>query len=319
MSATDIADPSTLPAETSLTRKPTVALALGSGGAKGLAHIGAIEEIEAQGYEIVAIAGTSMGALIGGIYAMGKLDVYRDWVCSLAKMDVLKLVDWTLSGGGLIKGERIIETMRSLIGDAAIEELPLAYTAVATDLEREREVWLTRGPLFDAIRASIAIPTIFRPHVLSERRLIDGGLLNPVPVTPLIRESADYLFAVSMDGPPDAGTPDEVPATPTESNEGYRSRIGEFIGKLIPHGAEKPREPGMLELLMQSMDLMQANLSRLRLAAYEPDLLIRMPRNVATVYEFYRASELIEMGRKQARQALANWQPTRAGMYGGRP
>jgi len=321
MSATDIADPSTLPAEANVTKRPTVALALGSGGAKGLAHIGAIEEIEAQGYEIVAIAGTSMGALIGGIYAMGKLDVYRDWVCSLAKMDVLKLVDWTLSGGGLIKGERIIETMRGLIGDAAIEDLPIAYTAVATDLDREREVWLTRGPLFDAIRASIAIPSLFRPHMLSERRLIDGGLLNPVPVTPLIREPADYLFAVSMDGPPDAGTPDEVPATPTESEDGYRSRIGDFIGKLIPHGADKdkPREPGMLELLMQSMDLIQANLSRLRLAAYEPDLLIRMPRNVATVYEFYRASELIEMGRKQARQALANWQPTHAGLFSGRP
>jgi NTE family protein len=318
MSAIDIADPSTLPAEATVTKKPTVALALGSGGAKGLAHIGAIEEIEAQGYEIVAIAGTSMGALIGGVYAMGKLDIYREWVCSLAKMDVLKLVDWTLSGGGLIKGERIIETLRTLIGDAAIEDLPVAYTAVATDLDREREVWLTRGPLFDAIRASIAIPTIFRPHTLSERRLIDGGLLNPVPVTPLIREAADYLFAVSMDGPPDAGTPDEVRATPTEGDESRRSRIGEFIGKLIPHGSEKPREPGMLELLMQSMDLMQANLSRLRLAAYEPDLLIRMPRNVATVYEFYRATELIEMGRKQARVALANWQPTRASVYSSR-
>jgi len=319
MRATDIADPSSLPAEASTPRKPTVALALGSGGAKGLAHIGAIEEIEAQGYQIVAIAGTSMGALIGGIYATGKLDVYRDWVCSLAKMDVLKLVDWTLSGGGLIKGERIIETMRSLIGDVSIEELPLAYTAVATDLDREREVWLTRGPLFDAIRASIAIPTIFRPHVLSNRRLIDGGLLNPVPVTPLIREAADYLFAVSMDGPPDAGPPSEVQATPTGTDDSYRSRIGGFIGKLMPHGIDKPREPGMLELLMQSMDLMQANLSRLRLAAYEPDLLIRMPRNVATVYEFYRATELIEMGRQQARQALSSWQPPRAGKYTGAP
>jgi NTE family protein len=306
---TDIAESSALPAEVSATRKPTVALALGSGGAKGLAHIGAIEEIEAQGYEIVAIAGTSMGALIGGIYAMGKLDVYRDWVSALAKMDVLKLVDWTLSGGGLIKGERIIETLRELIGDAAIEDLPLAFTAVATDLDREREVWLTRGPLFDAIRASIAIPTVFRPHTLSERRLVDGGLLNPVPVTPLIRETADYLFAVSVDGPPENGTPEEVPATPTDATEGYRARIGDFIGRLIPHGADRPREPGMLELLTQSMDLMQANLSRLRLAAYEPDLLIRLPRNVANIYEFYRARELIEQGRLQARRMLAGWQP----------
>jgi hypothetical protein len=140
----------------SIGRKPTVALALGAGGAKGLAHIGVIREIEAQGYEIVAIAGSSMGALIGGIHAMGKLDVYSDWVCALAKLDVLRLVDWTFSGGGLIKGEKIIETLRTLVGDTLIEELPLAFTAVATDLDRGREVWLGRGSLFDAIRASIS-------------------------------------------------------------------------------------------------------------------------------------------------------------------
>jgi NTE family protein len=121
-------------------RKPTVALALGAGGAKGLAHIGVIEEIERQGFEIVAIAGSSMGALIGGIHAMGKLDAYRDWVCALAKFDVLRLLDWTFSGGGLIKGERIIGTLRGLIGDTRIEDLPISFTAVATDLDREREV-----------------------------------------------------------------------------------------------------------------------------------------------------------------------------------
>jgi NTE family protein len=309
MSPTEIAESSAIPADSVAVRKPTVALALGSGGAKGLAHIGAIEEIEAQGYEIVAIAGTSMGALIGGIYAMGKLDIYRDWVSALAKMDVLKLVDWTLSGGGLIKGERIIDTLRELIGDASIEELPLTFTAVATDLDREREVWLTRGSLFDAIRASIAIPTVFRPYLLGDRRLIDGGLLNPVPVTPLIRETADYIFAVSVDGPPDTSTPEQVAVPEPETSSSYRARVGEFIGKLMPHGPDKPREPGMLELLTQSMDLMQANLSRLRLAAYEPDLLIRLPRNVANVYEFYRARELIELGRLQTRRMLTEWQP----------
>ncbi|RDI99059.1 serine protease [Dyella solisilvae] len=311
MSRNDITQTSLPATKSEAIRKPTVALALGSGGAKGLAHIGAIEEIEAQGYEIVAIAGTSMGALIGGVYAMGKLDVYRDWVCSLARIDVLKLVDWTLSGGGLIKGERIIDTLRQLIGDAQIEELPLAFTAVATDLDREREVWLARGSLFDAIRASIAIPTVFRPHVMADRRLVDGGLLNPVPVTPLIREPADYLFAVSVDGPPDNTTPEEAPAEPSATSEGYAARISDFVAKLMPLATDKPREPGMLELLTQAMDLMQANLSRLRLAAYEPDLLIRLPRNVASVYEFYRARELIEQGRMQARRTLEAWQPGR--------
>jgi len=288
-------------------RKPTVALALGAGGAKGLAHIGVIEEIEAQGYAIVAIAGSSMGALIGGIHAAGKLDVYRDWVCALAKLDVLRLVDWTFSGGGLIKGEKIIETMRALVGDVRIEELPLAFTAVATDIERGREVWLSRGGLFDAIRASIAIPTVFRPHLIDGRRLVDGALLNPVPVTPLIRESADYLIAVSVDGPAVAATPPEPPVQPATAENGYRHRIGEFIGRMIPRGESQPRAPGTFDLLTQSMDLMQANLSRLRLAAYAPDLLIQLPHNMALAYEFYRARELIELGRVQVRATLANW------------
>jgi NTE family protein len=297
------------PLETATPRRPTVALALGAGGAKGLAHIGAIEEIEAQGFEIVAIAGTSMGALIGGIYAMGKMDVYRDWVSTLAKFDVFRMLDWTFSGGGLIKGERIIGTLRELVGDTCIQELPIAFTAVATDLDREREVWLTRGSLFDAIRASIAIPTVFRPYVIDGRRLLDGALLNPLPVAPLIRDPADYLFAISMDGPAKITTPVEVD-TDEDSDEKHghrRHRIGEFFGRLLPHSEGKPREPGAWELLNQSMDLMQANLSRLRLAAYEPDLLIQLPRNLSTPYEFYRARELIEQGRLQAREALANW------------
>ncbi len=292
-------------------RKPTVSLALGAGAARGLAHIGAIEEIEAQGYQIAAIAGTSMGALIGGVYAMGKLSLYRDWVSSLAKMDVLRLVDWTFSGGGLIKGERIIDTLRQLIGDTSIEDLPIAFTAVATDIDREREVWLTRGSLFDAIRASIAIPTVFRPHIINGRRLVDGALLNPVPVTPLMREPADYLLAISVDGPAQAAVaPAPVNVDNAADPGSYRHRISEFVGRLLPQSEPKPREPGVLELLNQSMDLMQANLSRMRLVAYEPDLLIQLPRNASTAYEFYRARELIELGRQQTRHMLANWQPT---------
>jgi NTE family protein len=284
--------------------QPTIALALGAGGAKGLAHIGAIEELERQGYRIEAIAGSSMGALIGGIYAMGKLPVYRDWVCTLARFDVLRLVDWTFRGG-LIKGEKIIETLRELIGDARIEDLPLAYTAVATDIDREREVWLTRGQLFDAIRASIAIPTIFRPHVLDGRRLVDGALLNPVPMTPLIRERTDHLLAVSLDGPTDRATPAQDAQAKPEPRPG-------LLGRLLARGVAKPaqaHEPGALALLTQAMDLMQSNLSRLRLAAYEPDLLIQIPRDAAATWEFYRAAELIELGRTYTREALERWHP----------
>jgi NTE family protein len=148
---------------------------------------------------------------------------------------------------------------------------------------------------------------VFRPHLIDGRRLVDGALLNPVPVTPLIRETADYLIAVSVDGPAVTVTPPEPPIQPTAAENGYRHRIGEFIGRMIPRGEIRPREPGTFELLAQSMDLMQANLSRLRLAAYAPDLLIQLPHNMALAYEFYRARELIELGRVQARAALANW------------
>ena len=308
MSDFDIADPGALPVANAASRKPRIALALGAGAAKGLAHIGAIEVLEEHGYEVVAVAGTSMGALIGGIYAMGKLDIYRDWVSTLARFDVMRLVDWSFSGGGFIKGDRIMAALRELIGEVNIEELELAYTAVATDIDREREVWLTRGPLFDAIRASIAIPTLFRPYTHEGRRLVDGALLNPLPVLPLMREEADYVVAVSVDGAAEMQKPPEKDVAAV-ADKGYAAKLGRLIGRVLPQGEQKIRDPGAFELMTQSMDLMQANLSRLRLAAYPPDLLIEIPRNVSTVYEFYRARELIELGRERTAQALETWKP----------
>lgn len=289
-----------------LAPRRSVALALGSGGARGLVHIGVIEALEAAGFRIVAVAGSSMGALIGGIYAAGKLDVYRDWVCALQKMDVLKLVDWTLSGAGLIKGERIIDTLRELIGKVNIEDLPIPFTAVATDLDREREVWLTRGPLFEAIRASIAIPTIFRPHMLGGCRLVDGGLMNPLPVVPLLRTPGDYTIAVNVNGPPEA-----LPAPPPAPalRNGLRGRVAAFVKRTVGNHRDGGGEPGWIDTLTQSLELTQRNITSFRLAADRPDLVIETPRNASAVYEFYRAAELIALGRERARRALAAWQP----------
>ncbi|MGH8114190.1 MAG: patatin-like phospholipase family protein [Rhodanobacteraceae bacterium] len=292
--------------------KPTVAVALGTGGARGLAHIGAIEAIEAAGYRIVAVSGSSMGALIGGIYAAGKLDVYRDWVTALQKVDVLKLVDWTLSGAGLIKGERIIGVLRELIGEVEITELPIAFTAVATDLDREREVWLTRGPLFDAIRASIAIPTIFRPHPVHGHRLVDGGLMNPLPLTPLLQSPSDYTVAINVNGAPETLTSTFPPPQP-KSRKGLRSKIAAYVKRTIANHAGVDPEPGWMDTLTQSLDLMQENLASFRLAADRPDLVIDVPRNASAVYEFYRASELIELGRERAARALKAWRPQSRG------
>lgn len=288
--------------------KPAIALALGTGGARGLAHIGAIEAIEAAGYRIVAISGSSMGALIGGIRAAGKLDIYRDWVCTLQKMDVLKLVDWTLSGAGVIKGERIIGALRDLVGEINIEDLPIPFTAVATDLDREREVWLTRGPLFDAIRASIAIPTIFRPHLLHGQRLVDGGLMNPLPLTPLLRTPGDFTIAVNVNGPPEIASGTRQPVQ-DEPRHGLRARLAALVKRTTGKHDDRHAEPGWLATLTESLELMQDNLTGFRLAADRPDLAIEVPRNASAVYEFHRAAELIGLGRERAERALAAWQP----------
>jgi NTE family protein len=246
----------------------TISLALGSGGARGYAHIGAIEELCSQGFDIRSVSGCSMGALIGGIYAAGKLDVYRDWVKALQRFDVLRLLDWTFRGG-LIKGDRIISKLRDLIGDVNIEDLPISYTAVAVDLMAQREVWFSRGSLFDAIRASIAIPAVLRPHHYQGRTLVDGGLLNPVPITPTLRDLTDCTIAIdvnaqaephrgdgSVEAHPDKASPDntfgdltalpsaegappvlaapvdKAPAGDPTANR-YRQKIGEFLESFI--------------------------------------------------------------------------------------
>ena len=306
----------------------TVSLVLGSGGARGYAHIGVIEALEASGFAIRSIAGSSMGALIGGVYAAGKLGVYSEWVRPLQRFDVLRLLDWTVSGGGFIKGDRIIGVLRDLIGDTNIEDLPIPYTAVAVDLDVQREVWFSHGPLFDAIRASIAIPTIFRPYHYEGRLLVDGGLLNPLPVSPTLRDLTDCTIAVDINAPAeplDGGTaagasdrgaagqasPEMLPdAKPSEGHRAsYRQRIGEFVESMMEKRAHPTAiaEPGAFELFARSLDTVQETITRLKLAAEPPDLLITIPRNAAAFYEFHRADELIELGRKRTREALKRW------------
>ena len=180
---------------------PGISLVLSSGGARGLAHIGAIQCLEERGYLINCIAGSSMGALVGGIHARGKLDVYAEWVRALNRNDVVRLLDigWGRNGG-LFKGERIIEVLKDLIGDAQIEELPVSFTAVATEINRKREVWIDKGPLFDAIRASMAIPMVFAPVRRGHQLLIDGGVLNPLPIAPTLKEDSGLTIAVDVNG-----------------------------------------------------------------------------------------------------------------------
>lgn len=184
-------------------KRGTVALTLGSGGARGYAHIGAIEVLVERGYEIVAISGCSMGALIGGVFAAGKMQDYKDWVTGLGQFDILKLLDVTFNSVGAIRGEKIFSVVREMLGDTRIEDLPIAYTAVATDLLAHKEIWFQEGPLDQAIRASVAIPSVVTPLVLDGRVLVDGALLNPLPIVPTISSHADIVMAVNLSGEDD--------------------------------------------------------------------------------------------------------------------
>jgi NTE family protein len=294
--------------------KKTVSLVLGSGGARGLAHIGVIEWLEQNGYRIESIAGSSMGALIGGIYAAGELDTYKNWVTALDKSDVVRLLDLSFGWSGLFKGDRVIERLQDLIGDRAIEDLPISFTAVATDVEKEKEVWLSKGQLFDAIRASIAVPLIFTPHRINGVRLLDGGLLNPLPIAPTLRDQTDLTIAVNVDGrPADAdGTLqgresiDVAAADGEDDVSDYREKIDAFIKKIADRfGSDREEDWDFFDVMTLSIETMQNAIVRMKLAAYTPDHIISISRDAARGYEFYRARELIELGRRTAGQVLS--------------
>lgn len=289
-----------------------VALALGSGGARGLAQIGVIRWLEEnRDFDITSIAGCSMGAVVGGIYAAGKLDLYEDWVCSLTRRDVFKLLDFAFSWSGLFSGDRLMKELREMLGEANIEDLPIAFTAIATDLEKGREVWLSRGSLFDAIRASMAIPTVFTPVVIDGRTLVDGGLVNPVPIAPTLRERGDLTIAVSLSGREEEGMDEDSTASFSDDTRPgpYQKAIGEFIeGFQQKLGFEGKQQPSydMFDLISRSLETMQNGITRFRMAAYDPQGLIEIPVNACGIFDFHRAREMIDLGYERAEKALSH-------------
>jgi len=286
-------------------KKKTISLVLGSGGARGLAHIGVIQILEEQGYEVRSISGSSMGALVGGIYAAGKLQTYTDWVCTLDRMNVLQLLDFSFSGDAIFKGDKIINTLRNLLGEANIEELPISFTAVATDLDRSKEVWFSKGSLFDAIRASIAMPTVFSPFNYQGKTLVDGGLLNPIPIAPTLRDMTDMTVAVSLCGKTKRNV--EIPAVTIKhkvKSDSYYQKLLGFIDDLQTKKTEKEDEAGIFDIISKSIDAMQSSIASFKLAAYSPDVTVTIPRDSCSIYEFDRAAEMIEIGRQEATLAL---------------
>ncbi len=268
-----------------------------------MAHIGVIHWLEESDFKIKSIVGCSIGAVIGGIYAAGKLDEDEQWVRTLTKVDIVTLLDLSWEKSGLVRGEKLVNTLKGLVGERLIEDLPISYTAVATDLRGQKEVWIRSGSLFDAMRASFAMPLFFTPFKYRGVDLVDGGVLNPVPIAPTFGDETDMTIAVDLNGP--VGSPMEpvaVSAAPVSPPSAFREKIDRFISRFqLSTTSGGSRDWGAYEIASQSLDAMQCTIARHKLAAYPPDVVIEIARNTCRTLEFDRAAEMIALGYKKAK------------------
>lgn len=305
-----------------------VALVLGGGGARGYAHLGVLQVLAERGYQVSAVAGTSIGAVAGGLLATGMVNDYIDWVTGLSQRDVLHLLDPVLPGPGAFRAERLFTKMAEFLGGAMIEDLPIPYTAVATDLGAKREVWFTSGPLDVAIRASIAIPGVLTPIMVNGRLLVDGGVLNPVPMSAVAGADADFTMAVSLSGPrehladllptkasaeqrPVAEWRDRLMQTASEVWEKdvvawLSSRFGKDHTEPQLKSDYEPAPPGigLTDVATMALETMGSLITRFQMAATPPDVMVTVPVDAAKVMDFHRANELIALGRHLAQDAL---------------
>ena len=291
--------------------KKKVALVLASGGSRGLAHIGAIDVLQENGYEITSVSGCSMGALVGGLFAAGGLDIFREWMKRVDRMKVLSMMDLTIGSGGFVKGDKIVEELRSIIPDKNIEDLEIPFTAVATDIRHRREVVFDKGSLYEAIRSSISMPSVFTPHRIGDMLLVDGGVVNPIPLDRVKRTEGDILVAVDLNAP-------------YEMKKEHESAIGHMRKKLADiidnitdkkkveeietasqnKGYEDDEDMGFVALLNESSALMLQCNSERSIALYPPDILIRIAKNAYGTMEFYKFDEIVQLGRDKTLAAL---------------
>ena len=376
-----------------------IALALGSGGARGYAHIGVIRELEARGHEVVGVSGASMGAVVGSLFSAGKLDDFEEWVRGLSQRDVLRLLDVSWAGGGAIRANKIMAVIGAMLDEVRIEDMRIPFTAVATDLRARREVWFTRGPADVAVRASFAIPSVITPALVGGRLIIDGGVTNPVPLEPLAPVESDLLLAVSLTGrrssmrlstafessDPDEDSADGDPKSSRKGGSGMVRPAGKLTGRIRTAAADvrdadlvrfiaarwghggaeeiveddddtdvmldpgdgagaavtesadpavdgevEPSEgveeavakgeadvesgergddalPGTLrifDVVIHSIEVMESIITAYRMAANRPDVMIEVPSDSCTAFDFHRAEEMIALGRKLTADAL---------------
>jgi NTE family protein len=298
-------------AEPTRPQPPSIGLALGGGAARGFAHIGILRALAANGIKPDVIVGTSIGAVVGGCFAAGQLDVFETWARSLTPRGVLGYLDISLGGSGLISGVRLSGRLDQALGKTLIDDLPLRFAAIATEYETGHEIWLTRGRLADALRASYALPGIFAPVRLGGRWLVDGALVNPVPVSAARALGARLVIAVNLNGDlfgrgstiasHGSDDSDALPAEPPPT--GLRSMFGgEWLVKRQLFGAAK--RPGIPTVMVDAFNVMQDRITRARLAGDPPDVLLTPRLGTIGWFDFHRGADAIEIGKRATERAL---------------
>jgi NTE family protein len=293
-----------------------IGLALGSGSARGWAHIGIIDSLIEAGIEPDIVCGTSIGALVGAVYVAGRLTELRQWAEAVTWREIVALMDFRLSGGGLIEGKLVVEFLRRLGIAGSVESYAKRYAAVATDLSTGREIWLQSGPIHEAVRASIALPGIFSPAQIGDKWLLDGGLANPVPVSVCRALGADVIIAVNLNGdllgrrfqsdPQAAAATVPVPSDLlgrllSQLPAAVREQAAQIAPRLLPQG---PSAPGYFDVLANSINIMQDHITRTRLAGEPPHVMLVPRLRDIGLMEFNRAKEAIVEGRTCVEEAL---------------
>ena len=284
--------------------KKKIALVLSGGGARGLAHIGAIETLESHGYEITSIAGCSMGALIGGMYAAGKLPEVKDWVLALDRRKVLSLVDFSLSLTHLVKGDRVMEALKEIVPDVNIENLPIPYTAVATDWNSGKEVVFDHGSLYDAIRASISIPLFLNPVRREDMLLVDGGLVNSLPLNRVVRHSGDLLFGINVSTHDYQG--ELLMQQFVERKLLSKSMPAAVMNRIMKHF--EGININYVTLLMRTIAIMLEQNTRQQILISRPDLVVQVPMKRYGVFDFDKAAAILQIGKHKTSRALRRFE-----------
>ncbi|MDE2377548.1 patatin-like phospholipase family protein [Bradyrhizobium sp.] len=297
-------------------RRPVIGLALGGGAARGFAHIGILRTLLANGIVPSVVVGTSIGAVVGGAYAAGHLDTLEDWARSLQGVrNILGYLDVRLNGSGLIGGEKLAARLTETIGPTLIEDLPVKFATVATEVRTGHEIWLTRGPVVDAMRASYALPGIFSPVLIGDRWLVDGALVNPVPVSAARALGAEIVIAANLSSDVfthsttiyNHGAMPAAPVEPVAEDAAAKRRFPRFFSPERTMKREffgSPGRPGISAVMVDAFNIMQDRITRARLAGDPPDMLITPRVGQIGWFDFHRADDLIAFGTRAAERAL---------------